>query len=267
MSGPATGPGDVQAAATDTAGYSGDDRGYKVRLENFEGPLDLLLYLIKREEVNIYDIPIARITEQYLVYIGDLSGVDIDRAAEYLVMAATLLNIKSRLLLPKPPAPPPEEEEWLSAEDPRAELVRQLVLYSRYKEAAAELKKMEQRQKTVYSRQGEVLGALPRPLAGVSLAELVAAFQEVIKEAWHYREIPRQEIPLRDRIRAILGQLRSSPAGVSFRELFADAASRLEIVVTFLALLELMRLRRVVAEQSATFGEIIIRRPLTPVEG
>jgi len=235
---------------------------YVVHLANSEGPLDLLLHLIRREEMNIYDIPIARITEQYLAAIQDLADLDIDRASEFLVMAATLLGIKSRMLLPKPPRTLadealPEEEE----EDPREELVRQLVAYSQFKAVAEQLRGLEQEMLRVYTRGlfvEEPRG--PRPLEGLSLEDLVRAFQEVLKEEWNWREVPREEIPLREKVREIRFRLARSPGGVRFRELFSRGGSRLEVVVTFLALLELMRRRQVRVVQERLFGEIMIYR-------
>lgn len=236
---------------------------YTVHLENFEGPLDLLLHLIRREEMNIYDIPIAKITEQYLVIIRDLSALDIDRASEFLVMAATLLGIKSRMLLPKPPKLVAEELTDENVEDPREELVRQLVAYSHFKDAAQQLRQREEHMAKVYTRtlfleQPEG----PAPLEGLSLADLVKAFEEVLKEEWSWREVPREEIPLREKIREINFRISRSPHGVRFRDLFSRGGSRLEIVVTFLALLELIRQRRAIAMQDGIFGDIVIRRVL-----
>ena len=237
---------------------------YTVRLENFEGPLDLLLHLIRRDEMNIYDIPIARITEQYLEVIRDLSALDIDRASEFLVMAATLLGIKSRMLLPKPPKLVVEEEAPAEeGVDPREELVRQLVAYSQYKEAATSLRAKEEVMAQVYTRQlflEQPEG--PAPLEGLSLADLVKAFEEVLKEEWSWREVPREEIPLREKIREINFRLSRNPGGVRFRDLFTRGGSRLEVIVTFLALLELMRRRQAVAVQEGTFRDIVIRRVL-----
>jgi segregation and condensation protein A len=242
---------------------------YTVRLENFEGPLDLLLHLIRREEIDIYDIPIARITEQYLEIIRDLSSLDIDRASEFLVMAATLLGIKSRMLLPRPPRVTEEDLPPEEAEDPREELVRQLVAYSQFKEAAAALRERETAMARVYTRGLFVEEpAGPVPLEGLTLSDLVRAFQEVLQEEWNWREVPREEIPLREKIREIIFRLHRHPAGVRFRDLFTRSGSRLEVVVTFLALLELIRQRRVVALQERVFGEIIIRRAEPqPAEG
>lgn len=236
---------------------------YTVHLENFDGPLDLLLHLIRREEMNIYDIPIARITEQYLLMIQDLAALDIDRASEFLVMAATLMGIKSRMLLPKPPKLSNEDEEPAAGDDPREELVRQLVAYSQYKQAVDELKGREAEMSRVYTRTLFVEQSDgPAPLEGLSLEDLVKAFREVLKEEWNWREVPREEIPLREKIREINFRLSRSPAGVRFRDLFPRKCTRLEVVVTFLALLELMRRRQAVAVQEATFGDLVIRRVL-----
>ncbi len=240
---------------------------YTVRLENFEGPLDLLLRLIQREEMNIYDIPITRITEQYLEIIQDLSALDIDRASEFLVMAATLLRIKSRMLLPRPPKAAAEDLPEEEGEDPREELVRQLVAYSQYKQIAQELKQREAAMSRVYTRQLFVEEpAGPAPLTGVGLHDLVAAFQQVLEEEWNWREVPREEIPMREKLREINFRLAGSPHGVRFRDLFTRGGSRLEVIVTFLALLELIRQRRAVAIQESVFGEILIRRVVVTEE-
>jgi len=234
---------------------------YQVQLINFEGPLDLLLHLIRREEMNIYDIPIARITEQYLLEIRDLAAIDIDRASEFLVMAATLLGIKSRMLLPKPPKLIIADEHESAADDPRAELIRQLVAYSHYKEVAVGLKDKEEQMSRIYTRGlffEEPEG--PPPLQGLTLKDLVKAFEEVLKDEWNWREVPREEIPLREKIREISFRLSRQSGGIRFQDLFTRGGGRLEIVVTFLALLELMRRRQAIAVQSGIFGEILIRR-------
>lgn len=236
-------------------------RDLTVRLQNFEGPLDLLLYLIRREEVSIYDIPIARITEQYLAYLEDLPALELDRAADFLVMAATLLHIKARMLLPRPPRADPgaEEEAAAEAEDPRAALVRQLEAYQRYKELAAELARLEAEAAHSYPRGWHPpAGRGPAPLAGVGLADLVAAFRRLLERREAWREVPREAVRLGDRLRAIRDALAARPEGVRFEELFPDGASRLEVVVTFLALLELIRQRHVTARQERPFGSILI---------
>jgi segregation and condensation protein A len=244
---------------------------YTVHLDNFEGPLDLLLHLIRREEMNIYDIPIARITEQYLAVIADLSAVDIDRASDFLVMAATLLTIKARMLLPKPPRRQPAEEigpEMVAEEelDPRAELVRQLVTYSQYKEIAGLLKEKEQEMLRHWTRAiflEEPPG--PPPLRALNLSDLVKAFQEVLQEEWNWREVPKEEIPLREKVREVQFLVNRSPGGVRFHQLFTRGGSRLEVIVTFLAILQLIHQRKIVATQSERFGEIWLRKAL-PLE-
>ncbi|BDG59965.1 segregation and condensation protein A [Caldinitratiruptor microaerophilus] len=238
----------------------GAGRDLTVRLENFEGPLDLLLYLIRKEEVSIHDIPIARIAEQYLAYIADLSDVEIDRAADFLVMAATLLDIKARMLLPRPPRPEGEAgAEDGEDEDPRAELARQLEAYQRFKELAAELRRREEAAGRSYPRGWYPEAPRgPAPLVGVSLADLVAAFRALLEERGAWREVPRETVTLRDKLREILQRLGRSPAGVPFRSLFRPGAGRLEILVTFLALLELVRQQRARAVQERPFAEILI---------
>jgi len=236
---------------------------YQVHLLNFEGPLDLLLHLIRREEMNIYDIPIAKITEKYLEEIRDLAAVDIDRASEFLVMAATLLGIKSRMLLPKPPKLLVAEENEETENDPRAELIRQLVAYSHFKEVAGGLKEREDEMSRIYTRglfAEEPEG--PAPLQGLTLKDLVKAFEDVLKDEWNWREVPREEIPLREKIREISFRLARQPDGIRFQDLFTRGGGRLEIVVTFLALLELMRRRQAIAVQSGIFGEILIRKAI-----
>lgn len=239
-------------------------RGLPVHLDNFSGPLDLLLYLIRKEEVSIYDIPIARITEQYLAYIQDLSAVDLDRAADFLVMAATLLDIKARMLLPRPPRTPAAGEEEAVADDPRLELVRQLEAYQRFREAALWLGERLAAASQVYPRGWiEVAPAGPPPLAGAVPASLAAAFRAVLAAAEGWREVPREEYPLRDCVRHLCATLARHPGGMAFHDLFPWRPTRLQVVVTFLALLELVRLGQVAVDQDQPFGELWIR-PLAP---
>jgi segregation and condensation protein A len=237
---------------------------YTIHLANFDGPLDLLLHLIRREEMNIYDIPIAKILEQYLEIIRDLATLDIDRASEFLVMAATLLGIKSRMLLPKPPIHVVEEIPLDEGADPREELVRQLVTYSQFKEVASQLRDREQEMFRVYTRHlfvEQAEGAAP--LVGLNLADLVKAFRAVLVEEWNWREVPREEIPMREKIREIIFRISRSSQGVRFRDLFNhDGGSRLDMIVTFLALLELLRLQKVAVVQDGLFSDIWVRRPV-----
>ncbi len=230
---------------------------YSVRLDNFEGPLDLLLHLIKKHEMDIYDIPIAEITTQYLAALDAMKSLNLDVAGEFLLMAATLLHIKSRLLLPQPEEDEAEEEE----EDPRAELVRRLLEYQKYKEAAADIEALPQLGREVFSRC--VVEAEPEETAteggfeAVGLFELVEALRRVLAEAppEAVHEVDVERLSVTERVTAILSQLEGR-ASLNFRELFDERPARPQIVVTFLALLELVRLRMVKLMQNGRFGPI-----------
>lgn len=233
---------------------------YKVRLDVFEGPLDLLLYLIKRDEVDIYDIPIEKITRQYLEYMELFRMLDLEVAGEFVVMAANLIYIKSRSLLPAHQQPP---EEMVEEDDPRWELVRQLVEYKKFKDAAAHLQQREVAQENIFPRLADKPESSgERPLGEVSIFDLINAFQTVLKRASQredYREIFEETFSVSDKIDLIL-RLTAPGVALAFTELFVAAASRAEIVVTFLALLELIRLKQLEITQPETFGEIEIRR-------
>lgn len=234
---------------------------YKVKLEVFEGPLDLLLYLIKKDEVDIYDIVIERITQQYLEFMDAFKTLDLEVAGEFVVMAANLIYIKSRALLPAHVQPPEEEAE---EDDPRWDLIRQLVEYKKFKDAAAQLSQREIEQSNLFGRGAETVEVAPeRPLGDVSVFDLISAFNKVLKRIEHksedLREIFEENYTVSDKIDLIL-KLTSSGVPLKFSELFADAASRTEIVVTFLALLELIRLKQLKAAQEEVFGEIELRR-------
>ena len=232
---------------------------YKVKLEVFEGPLDLLLYLIKKEEVDIYDIPIERITNQYMEYLSLMRLLNLEVAGEFLVMAATLMYIKSRMLLPVDQQVTAADEE--EGEDPRWELIRQLVEYKKFKDAAAQLSRREEEQANIFPRRAaetEPGTEQDVPLAEVSIFDLINAFHEVLKKASShedFREIIEERYTVSDKIEEILYTMRER-ATILFRELFAAAASRAEVVVTFLALLELIRLKRLKVRQEQSFGEI-----------
>jgi segregation and condensation protein A len=234
------------------------DTDYKVKLEVFEGPLDLLLYLIKREEIDIYDIPIERITNQYLAYLEMFQILDLDVAGDFIVMAANLIYIKSRSLLPKDLQPP---EEAVEEDDPRLELVRQLLEYKKFKDAASHLGQREVARENLFARQPEKPDfTAERPLAEVSIFDLINAFQKVVKrlnKPDDTREIFAENYTVSDKIDFIL-KMTVHGVALKFGELFADAATRTEIVVTFLALLELVRLKKIRARQSEEFGEIEI---------
>jgi segregation and condensation protein A len=233
--------------------------GCTVKLDVFEGPLDLLLHLIKRNEVQITDIPIALITDQYLATLEQLPELNLDGAGEYLVMAATLMLIKSRLLLPAEPGTDGETEE-----DPRAELVQQLLEYQRYREAAERLVDRPVLERDVFRSAGERVGGGPVPSDGppvrdASLGDLLAALREVLARAKTPlpHEIFRPGITVAECAQRILACFALGDS-IEFAALFQPAAERDEIIVTFLALLELIRLRVVRAGQLERFGRITV---------
>lgn len=243
---------------------------YRVTLELFEGPLDLLLYLIKKNEIDIYDIPIATITEQYLQYLKMMKNLNIEVASEYLVMAATLAQIKSRTLLP-----PPEEEET-DEEDPRADLVRQLLEYQRYKDAAEGLISREMLGRDTFTPETipEIEPTAPEGVEiEASLFELLDAFRVVLSRVsergetgeFTLEEVSQSRISLSERMDEIIIQLGEAAektpeqVGIPFEELFRDQATRSMVIVTFLALLELMRLQMVKIVQFKLFGPIWVR--------
>ncbi|MDI6775535.1 MAG: segregation/condensation protein A [Verrucomicrobiota bacterium] len=240
---------------------------YKVQLEVFEGPLDLLLYLIKKEEVDIYNIPIERITTQYMEYMNLMRMLDLNIAGEFIVMAATLMMIKSRMLLPAEDRSELGEEE----EDPRWELVKQLVAYKKFKDVAAELQKREQWQENVFALGGDNIGIEPEDrglkLQDVSLFDLIRAFNEVLKRAQpeSIGEISAHRYTVVDQITAILDIMRARRQAL-FAEFFGAGAPRAEIICTFLAMLELIRLRQILVTQTDPFGAITIMAIEEPVE-
>jgi len=234
---------------------------YKVDLEVFEGPLDLLLYLIRKDEVDIYNIPIERITTQYMEYLGVMRMLDLNIAGEFIVMAATLMMIKSRMLLPMEDRGEEEEEEEA---DPRWDLVRQLVEYKKFKDIANQLQEREFHQENIFEFGGKSVIAVEPDDAGltlqdVGLFDLIAAFSEVLKKAppEQLGEIAADRYTVADKIDYLLKTVRGGGA-LRFSQMFSRMASRNEIICTFLALLELLRLRQITAEQDARFGDIVI---------
>jgi segregation and condensation protein A len=233
---------------------------YKVKLEVFEGPLDLLLYLIKRDEIDIYDISLERITKQYLEYLQAFKELNIDIAGEFIVMAANLIYLKSRSLLPVDQQPPDEEAE---EDDPRWDLIRQLIEYKKFKEAAAQLQTRALEQERMFVRAGLKVtdfASAPLPLGEVGIFQLINALQTVIKRAEAREDLQHlfgEHYTVSDKIESILRQM-ASGVTLKFSELFTQMASRVEIVVTFLALLELIRLKQVRAMQNSPFEEIEI---------
>jgi len=232
---------------------------YKVKLEVFEGPLDLLLYLIKQDEIDIYDISIERITRQYLEYLQAFKELNIELAGEFIVMAANLIYLKSRSLLPVDQQPP---EEDAAEDDPRWDLIRQLIEYKKFKEAAAELHLRELAQQRIFAREGGSTPATEGPLrlGEVGIFQLINAFQMVIKrveERQDLQEIFGERFSVSDKIDKILQRV-AAGASVRFSDLFDAVVSRVEVVVTFLALLELIRLRQIRAIQKSVFEDIEI---------
>ncbi|MEP6685630.1 MAG: segregation/condensation protein A [Verrucomicrobiota bacterium] len=231
---------------------------YKVKLEIFEGPLDLLLYLIKRDELDIYDISLERITRQYLEYLQAFKELNIDVAGEFVVMAANLIYLKSRSLLPVDQQPPEEDAE---DDDPRWDLIRQLIEYKKFKEAAAQLHGRALEQEQIFARVGDrsaVAPDAPLRLGEVGIFQLINAFQTVLKRVAareNLQDIFGEHFTVSDKIEWILQRV-SEGVALRFSELFETVASRVEIVVTFLALLELIRLKQVRTTQNNPFDEI-----------
>ena len=239
------------------------DADYKVKIEVFEGPLDLLLYLIKKEEVDIYSVSIERITNQYLEYLNTFRMLDLEIAGEFVVMAANLIYIKSRSLLPIDQQPPEEEAD---EEDPRWDLIRQLIEYKKFKDAAMQLQRWEIAQEGIIPRiAGKPTLNDPETLLKeeVGIFDLITAFQKVLKKLENrqenLREIFEENFTVSEKIDFILETIRAGRV-VTFSSLFARAASRTEIAVTFLALLELIRLKQLRVIQPTPFAEIEIER-------
>ncbi len=231
----------------------------------FDGPLDLLLHLIRENRIDIYDIPIAEITQQYLDYLALWESLDLTVAGEYLVMAATLVEIKSRMLLPKPP--PPEADEM---EDPRAELVQRLLEYQRYQGTVETLRAWEEHRAQIFFR-----GALENPddyslpveAGEMSAGQLLSALKRLLSQAGVGEEpvtavVPKRRVSLRMKMVEVLRKVRQSPEGMGFELLFEVPWQRYDLVLTFLALLELLRQGRLKAVQKRPMDEIL----LYPVE-
>jgi len=233
---------------------------YQVKLEVFEGPLDLLLHLIKKDEVDIYDIPIATITQQYLSYLDLMQTLNLEVAGEFLVMAATLIQIKSRLLLPPEETGEPEGEDL---EDPREELVRRLLEYKKFKEAAETLRSREALWQEIFTRRapweddGEPLSYGQE----ATVFDLLSALKDILDRVQEITGLPLslEEITVTDKINMILSRMAETET-LSFESLFAESVTRLEIIVTFLALLELVKQRLLRLWQAAPAGPIRIYR-------
>jgi len=232
---------------------------YRVHLDVYNGPMDLLLYLIRKEEVDVYDIPIARITEQYLEHLELIRALDVNLAGEFVVLAATLMEIKSRMLLPHPP--PLEQDE---GEDPRMELVRELLEYKKFRDAAEELKTRAAEQQLKFPRlaraEPPAQGGPAVPLKEVELWDVFAAFRKLMKETMGRlpQTIVYDDIPVSEFMHRLVERM-GGEASVRFWELFEGRRDRMHVVGTFLALLELIRRRVVVAFQEEPFGEILLQ--------
>jgi len=238
---------------------------FAVRLSNFEGPLDLLLHLIKKNELNVHDIPIALITSQYLDTIALMQELDLDVAGDFLVMAATLIHIKSKLLLPRPETAAGVEGE--GEEDPRDALVRRLLEHQKFKAAAGLLHEREQLRAAQWQRPDDRVAAIAgdeyEPELEVDLFSLLNAFQAVVQRLKQRPKmvLPPEEIPVELRIEQLLARLSETDA-CGFDDLFGDVQDRRGLIVTFLALLEMIRLKLVRVFQSGSFGPIrVYKRP------
>jgi segregation and condensation protein A len=256
----------VPAASAEGADAAAAD-GYRVNLPMFEGPLDLLLHLVQKHELDILDIPIAFITEKYTAYIRMLDELNIDLASEYLVMAATLVHIKSRMLLPNAPVDEEDEAEEAGL-DPRADLVRRLLEYQKYKNAAEELAQRSITGKDVFPR-GSPLEAVggQMPLMAVSMFQLIDVFQSVLERTAQTRqhEIDFERFSISEKISELLERLRGE-GRVAFERIFSDDRSRGEIIVTFLALLEMTRLRLTWLFQDGPLEPIYVELRVTDEE-
>ncbi|MBU0650554.1 segregation/condensation protein A [bacterium] len=244
-----------------------NDQEYKVKLDAFEGPLDLLLFLIKEQEVDIYDIPIVNILDQYMEYLNLMKQLDLAIAGEFIVMAASLMYIKSKMLLP--PAPKGEED---NVEDPRTELVNQLLEYQKIKEAASLLENLEIKQKEVFQRSFNINTiSLPEieETQSFNLYDLMKAFSKVLKESESknfVREILCEEVTVEDKIADIIEALKICNR-IKFEDLFEKAYTKIEIIVTFLAVLEMIKSKEIKVVQEESFGVFYIERPRDEVRG
>ncbi|MEF3301864.1 segregation and condensation protein A [Paenibacillus sp. GYB003] len=239
------------------------------KLDTFEGPLDLLLHLIDKAEIDIYNIPIHEITEQYMEVLAEMQELELEVTSEFLVMAATLLAIKSQMLLPKPPPVELEDDFYEDdAFDPRAELVQKLLEYRKYKAVAEELRDKELARSLIYTREPEDLTPYVRevdvnPVEGLDVGDLVIAFQRALRRANSRQtvaKIRRDEISVKERMGEVLTLLGKRGGRLLFSKLFDYEMTREEIVVTFMALLELMKTKQIACFQQRLFDDIVIER-------
>jgi segregation and condensation protein A len=241
------------------------DDAPRILLPLFEGPLDLLLYLIKRDKIDVHDIPIAPITRQYMDYLDLMRELNLDVAGEFMVMAATLIHIKSKLLVPIEPTEAQGEEDYV---DPREELVRRLLEFQRYKEAAGILHQQAQIRAAQWTRPDTVLPRFDdagEEMLEAGLYDLIAAFKELLDRRMTLiaHEIEAEGPPVEQRMDELLAMIREGES-LEFLELFASLDTKGAMIVTFLALLELIRLKRVRVYQRGMFGPIRVFRPVGP---
>ncbi len=238
----------------------------KITLPIFEGPLDLLLFLIKREKIDIHDIPIAPITHQYMEYLDLMRELNLDVAGEFMIMAATLIHIKSKMLVPLQPTEAEGEEEPV---DPREELVRRLLEFQRYKEAAGVLHQQAQIRAAQWTRPDTVVPAFDdagEEMLEAGLYDLIAAFKELLdrRKTLLAHEVEAEGPPVEQRMEELLAMIREGES-LEFLDLFASLETKIAMITTFLALLELIRLKRVRVYQRGMFGPIRVFRPVGPV--
>ena len=250
---------DFHKETAEIVGESNDE--IKLKLGEFAGPLDLLLYLIKQEQANIFDIPIAKITDEYLRYIRLMKSLDIAMAADFLVMAATLIEIKSRMLLPRDPSAPGEEEEF---EDPRKELVDQLLEYEKFKSAAQMLYERSTVEQAVFKR-GQIESDENNAEINASVFDLLTVFQKIVLRHKEQvtMEIEREEISLADMIKALKKRI-FDEIELNLLTFFEEMHTRRELVTAFIAVLEIVRTEHVKLVQKKTFGDIFLKKVETP---
>lgn len=235
---------------------------YRVKLDNFDGPLDLLLFLIKKNEVDLFNIPIAEITRQFLEYVELIKLLDLEYASDYILLAATLIRIKAKMLLPKSPI----EEDDETEEDPRDELVRQLLEYQRFKEITGDMSSLEHERRLVYRRRyfdynlddEEIVW---QPNGNYTLFELMSVFKEVLKRKprMTHHHIEQHSVTAEEQMTFLLDLLAQNNGEILFYEMAEKLATRIVVIVTFIAMLELIRNGKILITQSSTFGEIWIK--------
>jgi segregation and condensation protein A len=240
----------------------------KIKIENFEGPFDLLLHLIKKNEMDIYDIKIYQITNQYLLYLDQMKEMDLEVTSEFVVIAATLLEIKSRLMLPKSVS---DEVSADQENDPRKELVSKLVEYKKFKQVAEYLRKLEEQAGTVYTKKAEIIEEVDKDddskdiLKNISILQLYNLYNELInrynskmnRENIIQREIPVDAYKIEDKMTFLKERL-IAKRHLYFSSLMLECSSKMEVVVTFLALLELIKMKNIKVVQEDNFTEIYL---------